>query len=84
MRYLAREWAPQGVRVNALAPGPIATPMITDKFTAQQQQAVIANVLLKRLGRAEEVAAAVGYLVSRDAQYVTGTVMNVSGGVVLD
>ena len=84
MRYLAREWAPQGVRVNALAPGPIATPMVTGKFTAQQLQTVRDNVLLKRLGRAEEVAAAVGYLVSRDAQYVTGTVMNVSGGVVLD
>ena len=84
MRYLAKEWAPLGVRVNALAPGPIATPMVTDKFTAEQQQAIQAHVLLKRLGRAEEVAAAIGYLVSREAQFVTGTVMNVSGGTVLD
>lgn len=84
MRYLAKEWAPQGVRVNALAPGPIATPMVTGKFTADQLRTITDNVLLKRLGRAEEVAAAVGYLVSSDALYVTGTVMNVSGGVVLD
>jgi NAD(P)-dependent dehydrogenase (short-subunit alcohol dehydrogenase family) len=84
MRYLAKEWAPQGVRVNALAPGPIATPMVTDKFTVEQQQAIKANVLLKRFGHAEEVAAAIGYLTSREAKYVTGTVMNVSGGVVLD
>ncbi len=83
-RYLAKEWAPQGIRVNALAPGPIATPMVTDKFSAAQLEAIKSHVLLKRLGSASEVAAAVGYLVSADAQYVTGTVMNVSGGAVLD
>jgi NAD(P)-dependent dehydrogenase (short-subunit alcohol dehydrogenase family) len=84
MRYLAKEWAPQGVRVNALAPGPIATPMVTGKFTADQQAAIKANVLLRRFGTAAEVAAAIGYLTSTDAAYVTGTVMNVSGGAVLD
>lgn len=83
-RYLAREWAPQRIRVNALAPGPIATPMVTDKFSAAQLAAIADNVLLKRLGTASEVAAAIGYLVSAEAHYVTGTVMNVSGGAVLD
>lgn len=83
-RYLAKEWAPLGVRVNAVAPGPIDTPMVTNKFTMEQQQALKASVPLQRFGTAIEVAAAIGYLTSADARFVTGTVMNVSGGLVLD
>jgi 3-oxoacyl-[acyl-carrier protein] reductase len=83
-RYLAKEWAAAGVRVNSLAPGPIDTPMVTGRFSADQQAALRASVPLHRFGRPEEVAAAVGYLVSSDAKFVTGTVMNISGGVVLD
>lgn len=83
VRYLAKEWAPSGVRVNAVAPGPIDTPMLA-RFDAAQRARIAAAVPLQRVGRAQEVAAAIAYLISDDAGYVTGTVQNVSGGAVLD
>ncbi len=82
-RYLAREWAADGVRVNCLAPGPVATPML-DRLSAQQRQALAAAVPLGRLASADEVAATVCYLASGQATYLTGTVHNISGGLVLD
>lgn len=83
VRYLAREWAPDRVRVNAVAPGPIDTPMLA-RFTAEQRERIATAVPLGRLGKADEVAAAIAWLVGHDATWVTGTVLNLSGGVVLD
>lgn len=83
VRYLAKEWAPSGVRVNAVAPGPIDTPMLA-RFDAAQRARIAAAVPLQRIGEPREVAAAIAYLISDDAGYVTGTVQNVSGGAVLD
>ena len=82
-RYLAREWAAEGIRVNCVAPGPIDTAMVA-RFDAATRDRLAASVPLGRLGTADEVAAAVAYLVGGDASYVTGAVMNVSGGLVLD
>ncbi|MBK6597776.1 MAG: SDR family oxidoreductase [Proteobacteria bacterium] len=82
-RYLAKEWAPHRIRVNCLAPGPIDTPMV-GRFDAATRAKLIESVPLKRLGLAQEVAAAVDFLTSDGAGYMTGTVMNISGGVVLD
>jgi NAD(P)-dependent dehydrogenase (short-subunit alcohol dehydrogenase family) len=82
-RYLAKEWAPEGIRVNCLAPGPIDTAMVR-RFEPQVRERLAASVPLGRIGRAEEVASAVAYLVSPDAAFLTGTVHNVSGGLVLD
>ncbi|MEZ5499699.1 MAG: SDR family oxidoreductase [Steroidobacteraceae bacterium] len=83
MRYLSREWAPEGIRVNAIAPGPVDTPML-HRLDAKQRQDVVARVPLGRLGRDVEVAWAVQYLLDERAGFVTGSVLNVSGGVVLD
>lgn len=83
-RYLAKEWAAQGIRVNCLAPGPIDTPMVTSRFTTEVQERLRSSVPLGMIGRPRHVAHAVGYLTSPDAAFVTGTVMNLSGGLVLD
>lgn len=82
-RYLAREWARAGVRVNCVAPGPIDTPML-DRLGEDVRQSLARAVPLGRVGRAEEVAASVRFLCSPDAGFLTGTVHNVSGGLVLD
>ncbi|MCS6948021.1 MAG: SDR family oxidoreductase [Steroidobacteraceae bacterium] len=84
MRYLAKEWAPQRVRVNAVAPGPIDTPMVSGRFDDATLGELRRRVPLGRLGTASEVAAAIAYLVSPGAGFVTGAVLNVSGGLVLD
>ena len=82
-RYLAKEWATEGIRVNCLAPGPVATPML-DRLSSAQLAALAATVPLGRLAKPEEVAATVRYLASAEAAWLTGTVHNISGGLVLD
>ena len=82
-RYLAKEWASEGIRVNCLAPGPIDTPMVA-RFSDQVRARLEANVPLGRIGQANEVANAIDYLIAPEASFITGTVMNVSGGLVLD
>jgi 3-oxoacyl-[acyl-carrier protein] reductase len=79
-RALAREVASRGITVNCVAPGFIETDM-TASLGEAQQQALLAQVPLGRLGRAEEVAHAVAYLASEGAGYVTGTELDVNGGM---
>jgi len=71
---LAKDLAPE-VRVNAIAPGPVLLP---DDWTAEQTERAARSVLLRRLGRAEDVAQATVYLAS--AEYVTGVILPVDGG----
>ncbi len=82
-RYLAREWAPEGLRVNSVMPGPVATPMLA-RFSQEQRAALVDSVPLKRLAQPAEVAAAIAFLCSQHAQSMSGACVNVSGGLVLD
>ncbi len=77
----ALEGATAGVRVNAIAPGPIETGML-DRFTgsAERKAAFAAGVPVKRLGRPDEIADAIVYLGSDKASYLTGQIIGVNGG----
>ncbi len=79
-KSVARELAPRGVRCNAVAPGFIETDM-TAALSEAQRTAVTSAVALNRLGTVEDVAAAVAFLASDDASYVTGQVLAVDGGM---
>ncbi len=78
----ARELAPRGITVNAVAPGPIVSEM-TEALNDKQKEALQTQVPLGRFGRPEEVAAAVCYLASPLAAYVSGTVIRVDGGMAM-
>jgi 3-oxoacyl-[acyl-carrier protein] reductase len=79
-KSIARELASRNITCNAVAPGFIATAM-TAKMTTEAKTALSAQIPLERLGSPDDVAAAVAYLASEEASYVTGHVLNVSGGL---
>ena len=79
-RSLAKEFATRNITANVVCPGPIETDMLMD-LTEDQRKAMLAMVPAGRLGQADEIAAAVEFLTSEDAGYVTGTVLPVDGGL---
>jgi 3-oxoacyl-[acyl-carrier protein] reductase len=79
-RSLAREYADRGIRVNAVAPGFIATAM-TDALGDKAREVLVAQIPLGRLGAPEDVAGLVAFLVSDRASYITGQVLHVNGGM---
>lgn len=79
-KSIARELAGRGVRVNAVAPGFIATDM-TDALPDAAREAAVSSIAMGRLGTPEDIAAAVAFLVSDDAAYITGQVIAVDGGM---
>ena len=81
-KSLAQEVASRGITVNAVAPGFIATPM-TDDLTDQQKERILQSVPLGKLGDPVDVAAAVTYLASNEAGYVTGQTLHVNGGMAM-
>ncbi len=81
-KAVARELASRGITVNAVAPGFIETDM-TDQLSDKVKEATIATIPLKRYGVASEVANAVSFLASEAANYITGQVLQVDGGMVM-
>lgn len=82
-RSLARELGSRGITVNCVAPGFIDTDM-TRTLEEGQRQALVGNVPLGRFGQPEDIAAAVAFLASPGAAYVTGTTLHVNGGMYMD
>ena len=82
-RQFAAEWGPRGIRTNAVAPGVIDTAMTTVTNHPEQAAALVADLPLKRLGTADEVAAACLFLAGAQASYINGVVLPVDGGYLI-
>jgi 3-oxoacyl-[acyl-carrier protein] reductase len=81
-KSLAAEVASRGITVNCVAPGFIRTPM-TEALSEEQQARLLERIPVGRLGSGADVAAAVGYLASEEAAYVTGQTLHVNGGMTM-
>lgn len=85
-RTLAVEWAPYGIRVNAVAPGYVRTPpvarMIDDGYV--NEQSLIARIPLRRLAQPTEIASVIAFLISSDASYITGETIFIDGGMMVN
>ena len=79
-KSLSREVGTRGITINAVAPGFINTAM-TQSLNESQQEAILSQIPLGRMGNAEDIANAVAFLVSEEASYITGTVLHVNGGM---
>ncbi len=84
-RHLAVEWAPYGIRVNAVAPGSVKTKLRAEIMAADpaRTEANLAKIPMQRLGTPEDMAGAVSYLASPAAAYVNGHVLSVDGGLTI-
>ena len=75
--------APYGVRVNSICPGPTETPF-HHQTTGEERERAIQSIPLGRFGKPGEIAAAVAFLLSEDASYITGEILDVNGGLIMD
>ncbi|MCM1334047.1 MAG: 3-oxoacyl-[acyl-carrier-protein] reductase [Bacteroides sp.] len=78
----AKELGSRGINVNAVAPGFIRTPM-TDALTDAQKEAILGAIAMKRYGEVDEIAGVISFLAGKDASYVTGQVIEISGGLAM-
>ncbi|MEH7073563.1 elongation factor P 5-aminopentanone reductase [Neobacillus drentensis] len=79
VKSLSKELAMNGVRVNAIAPGAIATPMM-EGFTEEEKEQISGEIPMGRLGKPEEIASGVAFLLSDESSYMTGQVLAINGG----
>jgi 3-oxoacyl-[acyl-carrier protein] reductase len=82
MKAVGQEYAKRGVTANCVAPGFIVSPM-TDKLNDKQREVIVGKIPASRAGTPEEVAAAVAFLASNEAGYVTGQTIHVNGGMAM-
>ena len=81
-RSLAKTLGPYGITVNAIAPGPTAPPL-TDQWLPAQQDRIVSQIPLGRVGKPEDIANAALFLASDEASYITGICLDVNGGIVM-
>jgi 3-oxoacyl-[acyl-carrier protein] reductase len=81
---LARELAPHGVTVNGISPAYVKTPMVTEQLTEAQRQALLAQIPVGRFCEPEEFAHVVRFLAAPLAGFITGEIVDVNGGLVMD
>jgi NAD(P)-dependent dehydrogenase (short-subunit alcohol dehydrogenase family) len=83
VRAMAREFGPDGIRVNSVTPGLIATDIIKGKLTEERKRAIADDIPLARLGKADDIAGAVVFLASDLSAYCTGITLDVNGGMLI-
>ena len=81
-RSLAKILGPYGITVNAIAPGPTAPPL-TNRWLPAQQDRIVSQIPLGRVGKPEDIANAALFLASDEASYITGICLDVNGGIVM-
>ena len=81
-KSIASEVASRGITVNCIAPGFIASAM-TDKLSSDQKMRILQNIPMKRMGEANDIAAIAAFLVSSEANYITGQTIHVNGGMAM-
>jgi len=82
-KSLSQEVVAAGIRVNAIAPGLIDTPMVANEADPQLMPFVLGQIGMRRMGRPEEVAALALHLCSEEASYTTGQIVSPNGGMTL-
>jgi 3-oxoacyl-[acyl-carrier protein] reductase len=82
-KTLARQLAQYGINVNGVAPHAIETEM-SAQWSPERRREIIASIPLGRLGKPEDVAEAVLFLVSEEASFITGEILDVNGGALMD
>jgi len=82
IKAIAHEYAKRGVTANCVAPGFILTPM-TEKLNDKQRESIVSKIPANRAGTTDEVAAAVAFLASNEAAYITGQTLHVNGGMAM-
>ena len=79
-KAMAKELAPSGIRVNAIAPGIVETDMMKDDFSKDELEELKNEVATNRFAKPEEIAGLVSYLISDEASYITGDIIHINGG----
>jgi NAD(P)-dependent dehydrogenase (short-subunit alcohol dehydrogenase family) len=83
VRHIASRWGKEGVRCNAVAPGLVLSDELRQKVPAERQEAYLASQELARLGEPRDIASMVTFLFSDEADWITGQVIGVDGGMVM-
>jgi NAD(P)-dependent dehydrogenase (short-subunit alcohol dehydrogenase family) len=81
VRHMAARWGKEGVRANAVAPGVVVTPTVAARGETDFQREALRRTRFRRLGRPEDIAAMVAFLLSDDGEWVNGQVVSVDGGL---